>query len=184
MNTTYLAVIEVMAILITTVAVFALVWSTKHPEEGDSHALAKYEKYWVVIILIVFITFSVSTLGLLPYPYAHQNITPTVTVDVQAQQFAWCLTNSTTWGAPYCFPGAYPIPVNQYVLFKVRSIDVTHGFGVYSPQGAILFQVQVMPNFTNSIMYRFTTPGIYYIRCLEFCGYGHYGMISMLNVTS
>ena len=184
MNTTYLAAIEVIAILITAVAAFAIVWSTRHPEEKDSHALAKYEKYWTVLILVIFIAFSLSTIGMLPYPYAHSNISPSITVDVQAQQFAWCVTNSSVWGAPYCAPSAYVIPVNQYVLFKVRSIDVTHGFGVYSPQGAILFQVQVMPNFTNSIMYEFHSTGIYYIRCLEFCGFGHYGMVSLLNVTS
>ena len=184
MNATYLAAIEVIAIVITAIAVVAILWSTKHPEEGDSHALAKYEKYWVVLILIIFIAFSVSTIGFLPYPYAHSNITPYETVDVQAQQFSWCLTNSSVWGPPYCAPIAYKIPVNEYILFDVRSIDVTHGFGVYSPQGAILFQVQVMPNFTNSIMYEFHSTGTYYIRCLEFCGYGHYGMISMLNVSS
>jgi len=184
MNTTYLATIEVVAILITAVAVIAIVWSTKHPEEVDSHALAKYEKYWVVLILLIFIAFSASTLGMLPYPYAHSNITPSVTVNVQAVQFAWCLTNSSVWGAPYCATGAYEVPVNQYLRFNVRSLDVTHGFGVYSAQGAILFQVQVMPNFTNSIMYEFHTTGTYYIRCLEFCGFGHYGMTSLLNVTS
>jgi cytochrome c oxidase subunit II len=183
MNTIYLTIIVALAIVITAVAAIAIVWSTKHPEEVDSHSLAKYEKYWVVLILIVFIGFSISTIGLLPYPYAHQDVKPTMTVDVQARQFAWCLSNPSDGYGNHCeLP--YPIPLNSVVLFNVTSIDVTHGFAVYDSAGAILFQVQVMPNFTNSIMYQFKNPGIYYVRCLEFCGYGHFGMISELNVTS
>ncbi len=171
-----------MGTLITIVAIIAVVYSTRHPEEGDSHALAKYEKHWVIGIVIIFIAFSVSTLGYLPYPYAHTDIKPTMIVDVQAQQFNWCMSKAPTFGTP-CVNN-YPIPVGNTVLFNVTSIDVTHGFGVYDSTGAIIFQVQVMPGFYNDIMYKFTNPGTYYVRCLEFCGYGHYGMFTTFNVTS
>lgn len=181
-NIIYLTVIFVIGTLITAVALIAVVYSTRHPEEGDSHALAKYERHWVIIIIIIFIAFSVSTLSYLPYPYAHSNIKPTMIVDVQGQQFAWCLSNPPSFGTG-CVSN-YPIPVGNTVLFNVTSKDVTHGFGVYDSDGAILFQVQVMPGFYNSIMYQFTSPGTYYIRCLEFCGYGHYTMFTTFNVTS
>ena len=182
MNTTYMAIILAMATLIAVVAGIVLVWSTKHPEEGDKHSLAKHEKYWVGLILIIFLAFLFSTTGMLPYPYAHSNVTPTMTIDVQAAQFSWCISSPPNWGQQ-C-QTAYQIPVGNTVLFQVRSIDVTHGFGVYDSQGAILFQVQAMPGFNNSILYHFTTPGTYYVRCLEFCGFGHYGMLSQLNVTA
>lgn len=182
MNIIYLTVIFVMGTLITAVALIAVVYSTRHPEEGDSHALARYEKYWVVGIIIIFAVFSGSTLGYLPYPYAHPNIHPTMIVDVQAQQFSWCL--EANFSQPPACVANYPIPVGNTVLFNVTSIDVTHGFGVYDSAGAILFQVQVMPGFYNNIMYQFTVPGTYYVRCLEFCGYGHYGMFTTFNVTN
>jgi cytochrome c oxidase subunit II len=181
-NIVYLTVIFVMGTLITAVALIAVIYSTRHPEEGDSHSLAKYEKHWVIGIIIIFAVFSASTLAYLPYPYAHSNIKPTMIVDVQAQQFAWCLTTPPAWGTP-CVAN-YPIPVGNTVLFNVTSIDVTHGFGVYDSAGAIIFQVQVMPGFYNDIMYQFTQPGTYYVRCLEFCGYGHYTMFTTFNVTS
>jgi len=185
-NIIYLTAIFAMGTLITAVALIAVVYSTRHPEEKDSHALAKYERHWVVAIIIIFILFSVSTLPYLPYPYAHSNIKPTMIVDVQAQQFSWCFTAppqfGTQPGSPCVFN--YPIPVGNTVLFNVTSIDVTHGFGVYDSAGAIIFQVQVMPGYYNNIMYQFTTPGIYYVRCLEFCGYGHYTMFTTFNVTS
>lgn len=173
-----------MGTLISLVALIAVVYSTRRPEEGDSHALARYEKQWVALIVVIFVVFSASTLAYLPYPYAHTNVKPTMIVDVQAQQFAWCLSPAPTWGAPNC-KSNYVITVGSIVYFNVTSIDVTHGFGVYDASGSILFQVQVMPQFYNNIMYQFTTPGTYYIRCLEFCGYGHYLMISQaLNVTA
>ncbi len=183
LNTSFLAVIVVMAVLISAVAFGAIYWSTKHPEETDSHSLAKYEKYWVVVVLLILVTFAIVTSSYIPYPYAHSNVTPSMIVHVQAQQFSWCLTNSSYWGQPYCVSD-YQIPVGNTVQFEVRSIDTTHGFGVYDPQGAIIFQVQVMPEFTNNITYTFSQAGTYYVRCLEFCGYGHYGMYTQFTVTS
>lgn len=182
MNVTFLAVILAMAVAITIVGMGAVIWSTKHPEDTDSHALAKFEKHWVVIVLVILIAFSISTIPFLPYPYAHANVKPNMIVHVQARQFAWCLTNESYWGTNCA--SEYQIPMGSTVQFQVNSSDTTHGFGVYNSAGALIFQVQVMPGFVNSIEYTFSQPGIYYIRCLEFCGYGHYAMYSSFNVTS
>ncbi|HVB12904.1 MAG TPA: hypothetical protein VNE86_07200 [Nitrososphaerales archaeon] len=178
-----LEVIFIVGTLITILAFVALFLSTRKPDDTDKHSLANYEKHWTVMIIIIFAVFSISTLTLLPYPYAHANVVPTMTVDVQAQQFSWCLSPAGTWGGSSCV-SPYKIPVGSTVLFEVRSLDVTHGFGVYDSSGAILFQVQVMPNFTNSVLYQFAKSGTYYVRCLEFCGYGHYEMITNFEVTN
>ena len=178
----FLEIVFIVGTLITIVAFIAVYFSTKRPGGEDNHALAKFERHWTVAILVILVIFSISTLGLFPYPYAHSNVTPSMTVDVQAQQFTWCLSSAPNWGTNCQSP--YPIPAGNTVLFKVESKDVTHGFGVYDASGRLLFQVQVMPGFTNSILYQFTTPGTYYVRCMEFCGYGHYLMITSLNVTS
>lgn len=201
MNAIYLAFIFAMAVVITVVAFVFIYWSTKHPEEGDSHSLAKYEKHWVVIIVVIFIAFSISTIPFAPYPYLHTNVHPNMTVDVTAQQFAWTLciapnwaNSSSSFSNPSCFPNksvsTIQIPSGDTVLFNVTSVDVTHDFGVYQctdalcTTAAIKAQVQVMPGFYNSILITFSTPGTYYIRCLEFCGFGHYTMISSMNITS
>jgi len=47
LNITYLTIIFVMGTLISSVALVAIVYSTRRPEQSDSHALAKYEKHWV-----------------------------------------------------------------------------------------------------------------------------------------
>ena len=97
MNALYLAFIFAIAVAITIVGFTLVYWSTKHPEDGDSHGLAKYEKHWTIIILVVFIAFSLSTISFLPYPYAHSNIKPTITFDVTGQQFAWTLCTAPNW---------------------------------------------------------------------------------------
>jgi cytochrome c oxidase subunit 2 len=178
----FLEWIFIVGTLITIVSFIALFYSTRHPDPVDKHSLARYERHWAILIAVTFVVFSVSTISLAPYPYTHSSVVPTMTIDVQAQQFAWCLAPAPNWGQDCQSP--YKIPVGSVVLFNVKSIDVTHGFGIYDASGQIDAQVQVMPDFTNSVLYDFTHNGTYYIRCLEFCGYGHYGMITSFQVVN
>jgi cytochrome c oxidase subunit II len=178
----YLALITVLALVISFIAFIALFFSMKRPDEVDKHSLAKYELHWTLIVLAIVVLFALTTISYLPYPYAHSDVKPTMYVDVQAQQFNWCLSPPPSWGTN-C-QADFQIPAGSIVMFYVRSLDVNHGFAVYTSGGEIVAQVQVMPDFNNSIMIPFTQPGDYYIRCLEFCGYGHYEMISQLNVTA
>ena len=87
------------------------------------------------------------------------------------QQFSWTL-NSTK------------VIVNQPVEFIVTSKDTTHGFGVYSPSGTLLMQEQVMPGFENDFTYTFSETGVYTIRCLEYCGFGHPTMVTSFTVVT
>ena len=177
-NIDFLATVLLMSVVIVVICGIALFWSTRHPIKEPS--LEKYIAYWALIIGIIFVLFVISTSAYLPYPYAHSNVKPGMIVDVRAQQFSWCLSPSPSFSQ--CTPN-YQSPVCEVVLFNVTSMDVTHGFGVYDSQGAIIFQVQVLPGYYDSIMYQFTVPGTYYIRCLEFCGFGHYDMISQFIVS-
>ena len=51
-------------------------------------------------------------------------------------------------------------------------------------QGLFFSKSKSCQDFTNSVLYQFTKPGTYYVRCLEFCGYGHYVMITNFMVTN
>ncbi|MFI5420070.1 MAG: hypothetical protein ACHQ1H_03800 [Nitrososphaerales archaeon] len=177
----FLAIAFVVVALLFAILLGALFWTTRHPDESHRFDLGKHERVYTIIFLAVVLVFASSTLGLLPYPYAHPDIHPTLIVNARAQQFQWCLSYSPNWGTD-CQTDLV-IPTGSIVLFNTSSIDVTHGFGLYSASGQLLDQVQVMPGYFNNIVYQFTTPGAYYIRCLEFCGYGHFGMVNLVNVT-
>jgi cytochrome c oxidase subunit 2 len=91
-------------------------------------------------------------------------------VRVTGLQFAWAID------APQ------PIVTGAPVAFLARSLDVAHGFGVYNPKGALIFQAQVVPDHEQKIVHTFTEPGVYKVRCLEFCGVGHHKMKSSFVV--
>jgi len=73
------------------------------------------------------------------------------------------------------------------VKFIAHSIDVNHGFGIFSGSGdgsPILLQMQIIPKIDNVFYYTFKKPGTYFIRCLEYCGYAHPYMTSEIKVVS
>jgi cytochrome c oxidase subunit 2 len=76
----------------------------------------------------------------------------------------------------YGFTTPAVVPLNRNVIFDVSSKDVNHGFGIYAPDGAMMSQVQAMPGYVNHLRVRFTVPGHYLIRCLEYCGIAHAAM--------
>lgn len=71
----------------------------------------------------------------------------------------------------YVFPEVpMRVKVGQVVEFRVYSEDVTYGFGVFDKSGRLVFQMQVVPGYTNSIKWVFTKPGTYDVRSTEYAG--------------
>ena len=75
----------------------------------------------------------------------------------------------------------HPRDANESALTGA-DLDVAHGFGVYNPKGALIFQAQVVPDHDQKIVHTFTQPGIYTVHCLEFCGVGHGEMSTTFEV--
>jgi cytochrome c oxidase subunit 2 len=50
---------------------------------------------------------------------------------------------------------------------------VTYGFGVFRPDGTMVFQMQVIPGHENSILWKFDSPGPYDVRSTEYSGPRH-----------
>ena len=83
--------------------------------------------------------------------------------------------------------GEVKIKVGEVVKFVARSIDVNHGFAILSSSNSMdspLMQMQVIPGFDNIFYYTFNKPGTYTIRCLEYCGWNHPYMTSLVTVVS
>jgi heme/copper-type cytochrome/quinol oxidase subunit 2 len=68
------------------------------------------------------------------------------------------------------------------VEFRVTSLDVTHGFGLFGPQRQLVAQTQAMPGYVNRLRVRLDEPGAYSVFCLEYCAAGHHRMRSGLTV--
>ena len=95
---------------------------------------------------------------------------PQVIVVVTGAQWSWTLSRTR-------------VPLGVPVEFAVSARDVNHDFALYDPRGRIVAQVQAMPGYTNRLVYQFSEPGMYTVRCLEYCGLGHDAMTTSITVT-
>lgn len=62
------------------------------------------------------------------------------------------------------------IKEGEMVRFNLESRDLTYGFGLFREDGSMLFQMQVVPDHKNDIVWKFDRPGTYSIRSTEYSG--------------
>ncbi len=158
-----------IAVVLGAAISFAIFHSTTRPlEEDRTGTWSRRETTWLVIMIVVLFALLMGTIFYVPYgdtagPRGQ-------VVRVTGVQFAWAID------APQ------PIVTGRPVAFFARSRDVAHGFGVYNPNDVLIFQAQVVPDHEQKIVHTFTEPGVYTVRCLEFCGAGHHLMKSTFVV--
>ena len=152
-----------IAVVIGLVIAFTIFRSTSRPlTEDRSGVWSRRETAWLVIMIVTLFALLMGTIFYVPYGEsagARGQI-----VRVTGVQFAWSVE------APQ------PLVTGRPVAFFARSRDVAHGFGVYNPAGALIFQAQVVADHEQKIVHTFTEPGTYTVHCLEFCGAGHHLM--------
>jgi cytochrome c oxidase subunit II len=134
------------------------------------------EKRTRLVLLAIYTAISIGllilTLRWLPYRAARvaELGAPRVRVAVTGGQWAWMLSSRQ-------------VPAGVPIEFAVAALDVNHDFAIYDPHGRLLAQVQAMPGYSNHLVYLFHAPGVYTVRCLEYCGLDHHMMTASLTVT-
>ena len=160
-------------------AVLALVFATAFTviakQAGSEVAVERVHAigYWLRNRwLAVLVVAGVVILGasLFELPYARGSANGRTVVRVTSGQFFWSL-------APNRFRAG------EQVRFDVTSLDVNHGFGLYDPAGHLIGSVQAMPGYHNELDLTLSTPGVYRIRCLEYCGLSHSTMETTFTVS-
>ena len=84
----------------------------------------------------------------------------------------------------FTFDGNSTITLNtdtKYV-FKLTTVDTTHGFGIYNENNQLVIQAQIIPNYTAELVMSFDNAGEYTIRCMEYCGVSHFEMEATITV--
>lgn len=153
--------------------IFTAMAARKGPDDYEPIHRSGYRvrRYWFVTLMCLGLIAFGFTLPHMATPmFRKPDPNTAMVVNVVGQQWAWTITPDT-------------IPVGRTIEFRVTSMDVNHGFGIFNSNGNIVGQVQAMPGFTNDLYLNFSTPGTYPIRCLELCGVDHPLMISALTVT-
>jgi len=123
------------------------------------------ERRWLYVLISVFLIFNVVTLSpLVPWQkwILWSNHAPDERVSIEVENYQFHFP-----------PGGIEVKANDYVEFTVVSKDVTYGFGVFRPDGTMVFQMQVIPGHANRMVWKFDTPGTYDVRSTEYSGPKH-----------
>ncbi|HJM91569.1 MAG: hypothetical protein QGG19_07230 [Alphaproteobacteria bacterium] len=138
------------------------------PSDADQRKLSRVDGLWVTFVIILFLGINIASIEYMP-PISsaravstQQNIRD---VDVTAESWSYEMS-------------AREFEVGQAVRFSAKSADTMHSFAIYHPDGRMLFTMMLMPGLETpaSIVHTFTEPGIYKVRCLEYCGAAHHEM--------
>ncbi len=182
-QSTVLAVFLVLAAAIF--AAFAWVaMSTRAPAEVDVKKAYGLRKAFFVAAAAALVALLVATVP--RAPYALGDVKPDRVVHVAARQFDFVFSDEPIVSVSEL--GRVPriasleLKSGTLVEFRVTSLDVNHGFGVYGPQRQLIAQTQAMPGYVNRLRVRFDAPGQYKVFCLEYCAAGHHRMQTTMSV--
>lgn len=162
-----LAVFALIVLIILGIFVTIALRSRRDvPYEDVSRKGYAIRRYWLIALIALLVIQVGTAAAFLPYKRTGQ---PDMAVKIDGYQFNWAIDKAR-------------IPAGSLVEFAVTASDVTHGIGLYDPDGKLLASVQAMPGHTNKFEVRLKKPGKYLVACLEYCGIGHHKMLSNIEV--
>ncbi len=172
-----------MFVIVETVVVFAVLRYRARP--GDElkdgppiHGNTRLEVLWTVAPVLLI-------LGLVTYSYTvlrsnEKSHAGEMTVNVTARQFAFEFSYPQGSGTAQVVSPVLYLPVNQPVVFKLRSLDVIHSFFVPD----FSEKLDAVPGVTTTLRVTPTRIGSYPVECTELCGAGHGLMRAGVRVVS
>jgi cytochrome c oxidase subunit 2 len=174
-----IAFVVIVVALVATFAIVARASRADLPADRVRDSAYRLRRGWLAFLVILLGAAVIVSLFELPYPTdggeaeagAEAEAQPDARVEVKVSggQFYWSVSP----------PG---VSAGSRLAFDVTSVDVNHGFGIYSPAGELIGNVQAMPGYHNKLELTVEEPGTYLISCLEFCGINHHEMTREFEV--
>ncbi len=174
--------LSVGALVILIYVAFALSTRGASGDEAAYQAIGRLRRPLFILMLVMLGIMLAFTVPRMPYP---RNQTPDEVVHVVARQFQFALSSTPVRSQEDFLKASAnrpQIPVGRLVEFRVTSLDVNHGVGIYNPDNRLMGQVQAMPGYVNRLFLRFDKPGSYNIFCMEYCGLSHHIMRAGFDV--
>jgi cytochrome c oxidase subunit 2 len=157
--------------------------STNVQQDLSSARASRLRLLFFASLSVILLVFLALTLPNLPYPV--EASTPERIVLATGKQYTWSLNQGmapTLENWDTAFSPSATVPVGSVVEFRVTTLDVNHGFSLYTPDGHLMAQTQAMPGYVNRLRVVFDKPGTYTVLCLEFCGMAHHRMRGVVEV--
>lgn len=196
--------IFILSVIGTSVAFFIIISTTKSSvQRFREKKKYRLELIWALFVAGILIWLYITTLPWAPPSTFSEIKTNDINetmqvVNITAGQWFWIMEKVNTNSSDTIVKNSYdpvsnaPKPAivikqNVPVKFIATSVDVNHGFGIFSDAqdgSPILLQMQVIPGMQNVFYYTFKESGGFHVRCLEYCGYGHPYMTSAIHVIS
>lgn len=179
----FLLISAVIALVFTVIA-----FSTRQPREVDTARAYGVRRVLFLAALAAVIGVLATTLPDAPYAGQRdatgQAVDRIVYVTARQFEFIWSDEPITSRDDIGRVPrlGEVQLAAGSTVEFRVSSLDVNHGFGLYGPERQLVAQTQAMPGYINRLRVRVDKPGNYLVLCLEYCAAGHHRMRSSLSV--
>jgi len=149
-------------------------------EEMDGppiHGNTRLEVVWTAVPAILIV--SLCTYAYTVLRSNEANKTGAMTVNVTTRQFAFQFAYPEANGKQVVSSVLY-LPVNQPVVFKLRSYDVIHSFFVPS----FSEKIDSVPGIVTTLRVTPNALGTYPVECTELCGAGHSLMRTSVQVVS
>ncbi|MCC6711825.1 MAG: cytochrome c oxidase subunit II [Candidatus Dadabacteria bacterium] len=172
-----------LAALVAIVFVYVYLSSgAKSSQKEDGKGLNNTQRFWFFLLLTAALfIFASFTIPKSPY-YLFEKESPSRVVFVAAQQYYWALSSEAIGPGNPGAGEAIELKRGELVEFRVTSLDVNHGFGIYDESNNLIAQTQAMPGYVNRLRWKFEKPGTYKVLCLEFCGLAHAVMRASFTV--
>ncbi len=142
----------------------------------DRSKYVRMERLWIGLVVAVFVVVNVVSIDFMP-------TVATANAAASGKDITEVKFTAVSWS--YDIPET-KITVGKPIRFSGKSMDTMHGFAIYHPTGKVLFTMMLMPGMEKptSLIYTFTDPGTYTVRCLEYCGASHHEMRDEIVVSA
>lgn len=168
-----------LGITFVIVVVFGIVGLSTR-EHAAVDVQRAYQRRRVLFMIGLILVASVAIATLPQAPYAREDTTADRIIYVATRQYEFVFSEEPIVSVED-IPRSRRIAslelfAGELVEFRVTSLDVTHGFGIYGPERQLLAQTQAMPGYVNRLLVRMERTGRFLVLCMEYCAGGHHLM--------
>ncbi len=167
------AVLLLLQLPFMLVFLFIVASRTRSVAKPNPSSISFAKTSWLSVVVILFVAINLASINYIPAvatAWMQANEKNITNVDVTAQSWYYEMSQRE-------------FEVGQPVRFTAHSVDTVHGFAIYEPGGGVVFTMMLVPGAgKSSLIHKFEKPGVYKIRCLEYCGVSHHEMNDTITV--